>query len=215
MTDTCTFCRVNIGSRRSAPLSPSHTSFTPRSRRAQPRPRITPPSSPTLLSPPARPRRVRTRPRHFDSSPDLDIPRRCEKANHVPLKAAHDFIDAGGRMHPICNECRESIQHRRRSSAISNGSSSESENQPLPSQNNQNQGDDHPSESPMHHRFTMIPILILMARDDEQRLRRPSISTVSSSDSEGQLLPLQNSQNQRDNPRPELAMHRRFTMIFY
>ena len=158
MTDTCTFCRVNIGSRRPAPVSPSHTSFTPRSRRAQPRPRITPPSSPTLLSPPARPRRVRTRPRHFDSSPDLDIPRRCEKANHVPLKAAHDFIDAGGRMHPICNECRESIQHRR---------------------------------------------------------RRPSISTVSSSDSEGQLLPLQNSQNQRDNPRPELAMHRRFTMIFY
>ena len=100
MTDTCTFCRVNIGSRRPAPVSPSNTSFTPRSRRAQPRPRITPPSSPTLLSPPARPRRVRTRPRHFDSSPDLDIPRRCEKANHVPLKAAHDFIDAGGRMHP-------------------------------------------------------------------------------------------------------------------
>jgi hypothetical protein len=95
-----------------APISPSRTSFTPRSRRAQPRPRITPPSSPTPLSPPVHPRRVRRRPRHFDSSPDLNLPRRCEKAHHVPLKPAHEFIVDRGRIHPICNECRERIQHR-------------------------------------------------------------------------------------------------------
>ena len=111
--DVCTFCQPQVGNRRTLPVSPARSSFTPRSQRAQPRRRITPPSSPITHSPPARPQRNRRRPRHFDSSPDLDAPRRCETGNHIPLKSIRDFMDTAGRLHPACDECGTRLLERR------------------------------------------------------------------------------------------------------
>jgi hypothetical protein len=115
MTDVCTFCRPLV-SQYAAPV------LTPSSQRAQPRRRILSPTprrnttnhyADEIPSPtPTRPQRARTRPRHFDSSPDLDTVYRCEKADHNPPKSRREFIDERGRMHPVCNECRESIAQR-------------------------------------------------------------------------------------------------------
>ena len=86
--------------------------------RLQPRRRISlSPPSPHIsplpsVNPHGRPLRIRTRPRHFDSSPDIDLPQRCDKTVHVPLKMIRDFIDPQGRRHPICNECRRNNQRR-------------------------------------------------------------------------------------------------------
>ena len=142
----CTFCQPQVGSRRTIPVSPIRSSFTPRSRRAQPRPRITPPSSPITHNPPTRPQRNRRRPRHFDSSPDLDAPRRCETDSHIPLKSIHDFMDTTGKLHPACNECRTRLLERRPATPTPFIGSSDSElESPLP-----------PPDSLMPQRFDMI-----------------------------------------------------------
>jgi hypothetical protein len=110
-TANCRFCQIQVGNRRpAASMDESRASMG--LDRSQPRPRISPllPSSVASPSPTVnryrRPLRTRTRPRHFDSSPDLDVSRRCEKTVHVPLKTIRDFIDPQGRQHAICNECR-------------------------------------------------------------------------------------------------------------
>jgi len=144
--DVCSFCQPQVGHRRPAPVSPTRSSFTPRSRRAQPRPRITPPSSPVMRSPPARPQRNRRRPRHFDSSPDLDVPRRCERRNHIPFKPMRDFMDTAGRLHAVCNECRSNILERRPATPTPLVSSSDSELESLLP----------PPNSLMQQRFDMI-----------------------------------------------------------
>jgi|SRR5579859_3361687 len=179
LTDLCNFCQVEVGNRRPPPVSPTNTLFTPRSRRAQPRPRITPPSSPTPLNPPARPRRIRTRPRHFDSSPDLDLPRRCEKAIHVPAKAARDFIDARGIMRPICNDCRQDIRQRRRSLTVSTDSSTDSES--LSFTQNRQRIDSQQPRPPTTERIG-------------QRRRSSTISADLSIESERRPLPTRNRQ---------------------
>ena len=55
--------------------------------------------SPTINHRYVRLSRKRTRPRHFDSSPDLDVPQGCEKTVHFPSKTLRDFIDSQGRQH--------------------------------------------------------------------------------------------------------------------
>ena len=69
--------------------------------------------SPTINHRYVRLSRKRTRPRHFDSSPDLDVPRGCEKTVHFPSRTLRDFIDSQGRQHATCNECRQNPQRPR------------------------------------------------------------------------------------------------------
>ena len=114
VSDVCTFCQNQVGQRRPPPpRTPNRQGLTPSSQHAQSRRRIAPPDSPTPSNPPARPVRTRTRPRHFDSSPDMEAERRCERMRHEPMKKRRDFIDGNGRMHAVCNECREAIAARR------------------------------------------------------------------------------------------------------
>jgi hypothetical protein len=59
---------------------------------------------------PRRSRRAVRPPRHYDSSPDMDQPRHCDRAlrnpNH-PRTTLRDFIDeVDGRQRPTCNACR-------------------------------------------------------------------------------------------------------------
>jgi hypothetical protein len=96
-TTNCKFCQVQVGNRRPASLMDESLLSSPSP---------LPPINPRLH----RPSRIRIRPRHFDSSPDLDVSRRCEKRAHFPLKMVRDFIDPQGKMHAICNECRQNNQ---------------------------------------------------------------------------------------------------------
>ena len=122
--DTCRFCQVNVSNpihrssppevlrtvsnRRPAPVSPvSSPNYTPRSQRVRSRRRI-------IRSP--RPQRNRAPPRHFDSSPDLDEPRRCERRDHDAERfptVRRDFIDEHGRIYTICNRCRDVVEMQR------------------------------------------------------------------------------------------------------
>lgn len=125
MMATCKFCQINIHftdpfsppaapqtvnlNRRPAPISPVLSPYTPRSRRVRSRHRLIPESP--------RPRRVnRIQPRHFDSSPDLDEPRRCERRGHdaemYPTVRRY-FINEHGRSHAICNQCRHLMKMER------------------------------------------------------------------------------------------------------
>src|SRR6266516_6388363 len=59
---------------------------------------------------PTRERRIIRAPRHYDSSPEMDQPRNCERAarnpNH-PITFLRDFFDEiDGRQRPVCNACR-------------------------------------------------------------------------------------------------------------
>jgi len=140
-TNICTFCQPVVSQHASPVLTPS-------SQRARPRPRILSPTprrntinrphvqitSPTPVHP-QRSAAARAPPRHFNSSPDLDVGYRCEKTEHNPLKPKHDFIDEHGRMHPVCNECRQSDPQRllnEISDNESNDSSTSSASSPLP-----------------------------------------------------------------------------------
>lgn len=133
MTINCTFCRIQVGNRRpAAAIDDSLLSMDVY--RSRPHPRIDssplPPSNSPLPSfPSRRPVRIRRRPRHFDSSPDLDKPRRCENMVHFPSKVRRDFIDSQGRMHPICNECRQN-DRRPLALPILSPPSEDDENQP-------------------------------------------------------------------------------------
>jgi len=97
-----------VNNRRSAPLSPISSPYTPRSQRVRSRRRV------ILESP--RPRRNRVQPRHFDSSPNLDEPRRCERRGHdaeMYPTVRRDFIDEYGHSHAICNRCRQLMEIER------------------------------------------------------------------------------------------------------
>src|SRR5579859_1771566 len=121
--DTCRFCQINVyptnpssppavpqivNNRRPAPVSPVLSPYTPRSQRVRSRRRV------IIESP--RPRRNRTHRRHFDSSPDLDEPQRCERRGHdaeMYPTIRQDFIDELGCPHAICNRCRDLIEMER------------------------------------------------------------------------------------------------------
>jgi len=104
------------------------------------------PSSPITYSPAAHPQRNRRRPRHFDSSHDLDAPRRCKARNHIPLKSIRDFMDTVGRLRLACNECRTHLLERRPATPtpLINSSDHELESRPPP------------PDSLMQQRFDMI-----------------------------------------------------------
>jgi len=62
---------------------------------------------------PPRPRHVTRRPRHYDSSPEMDQPHRCERAGRVPdheITVLRDFIDENGRQRAVHNYCRRRDQ---------------------------------------------------------------------------------------------------------
>src|SRR5579859_2226939 len=123
MMATCRFCQINIhftnpssppaapqtvNNRRPAPISPVSSPYTPRSRRVRSHRRLIPESP--------RPRRNRIQPRHFDSSPDLDEPRRCERRGHnaeMYPTVRRDFVDEHGHSHAICNQCRDLMEIER------------------------------------------------------------------------------------------------------
>jgi len=97
--------------------------------RSQQRRRISP-----CVTRPRRPLRIRRRPRHFDSSPDLDLPRRCEGTDHFPSKMVRDFVDPHGRMHAICNECRGNCARARVHSILPLSSEEDENRTPQPVQ---------------------------------------------------------------------------------
>jgi len=111
----CRFCQIQVGNRRPAPTMDESLDLD----RSRPRRTTTPLISSPQVSPSStinrrvRPSRRRTRPRHFDSSPDLDVPRGCEKTLHFPSKTLRDFIDSQVRQHATCNECRQNPQRPR------------------------------------------------------------------------------------------------------
>ena len=127
---TCRFCQIEIysinrssapdlpqtvGNRCPAPLSPVSSPYTPRSRRVRSRRRV--------IESPRRPQRNRIQRRHFDSSPDLDEPRRCERRGHdaeMYPTVRRDFIDERGHTHATCNRCRDLIEMERIASNLSN-----------------------------------------------------------------------------------------------
>jgi hypothetical protein len=119
---TCKFCQNNIHvtnpflppaapqtvnlNRCPAPISPVLSPYTLRSQQIRSHRRV------ILESP--HPRCMnRIQPRHFDSSPDLDEPQRCERWGHdaeIYPTVRRDFIDEHGHSHTICNRCHDLIE---------------------------------------------------------------------------------------------------------
>ena len=122
MMAACRFCQIDVhfpnpfsppaapqtvNNRRPAPVSPVSSPYTPRSQRVRSRRRV-------IESP--WPQHNRTRCRHFDSSPNLDEPGRCERRDHDAEKyptVRQDFIDERGHIHATCNRCYDLVEMER------------------------------------------------------------------------------------------------------